>query len=110
MYAESRDNTSNCLDSASRELGRIRSRLRRLHGKVVRALEGLLATLPERIVVPDDVTVELKARTFAGEIRALGKKAEGFGPRLEETFTGDEANRILVLEVTTFAGEIEVTR
>lgn len=63
-----------------------------------------------RIVVPDDVTVELKARTFAGEIRALGKKAEGFGPRLEETFTGDEANRILILEVTTFAGEIEVTR
>ena len=63
-----------------------------------------------RIVVPDDVTVELKAGTFAGEIRALGKRAEGLGPRLEETFTGADVNRILVLEVTTFAGEIEVTR
>jgi len=62
------------------------------------------------IVVPDDVTVEVKAGTFAGEIRALGKRSEGLGPRLDETFTGTDAGRILVLDVTTFAGEIEVTR
>lgn len=63
-----------------------------------------------RIMVPDEVTVELNAGTFAGEIRALGKRSEGLGPRIEETFTGEEADRILVLDVSTFAGEIEVTR
>jgi hypothetical protein len=63
-----------------------------------------------RIIVPDDVTVELNARTFAGEIRALGKRSEGLGPRLDETFTGSDTGRILVLDVSTFAGEIEVTR
>ena len=63
-----------------------------------------------RIIVPDDVTVELNAGTFAGEIRALGKRSEGLGPRLDETFAGGDAGRILVLDVSTFAGEIEVTR
>ena len=41
---------------------------------------------------------------------ALGERSEGLGPRVEETFTGEKADRILVLDVTTFAGEIEVTR
>jgi hypothetical protein len=63
-----------------------------------------------QIIVPDDVTVELTAGTFAGEIRAFGKRAEGLGPRLEETFAGEDANRVLVLDVTAFAGQIEVTR
>ncbi|MDH3259808.1 MAG: cell wall-active antibiotics response protein [Acidimicrobiia bacterium] len=63
-----------------------------------------------RIIVPDNVTVELAARTFAGEIRALGKQSEGLGPNVDETFTGSDATRILVLDVSTFAGEIEVTR
>ena len=63
-----------------------------------------------KIIVPDNVTVELKAGTFAGEIRAFGKRSEGLGPRLDETFPGGDAGRILVLDVSTFAGEIEVTR
>lgn len=63
-----------------------------------------------KIIVPDNVTVELKAGTFAGEIRALGKGSEGLGPRLDETFPGTDATRILVLDVSTFAGQIEVTR
>jgi hypothetical protein len=63
-----------------------------------------------KILVPDEVTVELKAGTFAGEIRALGKRSEGLGPRIDETFTGDDPDRILILDVSTFAGEIEVTR
>ena len=63
-----------------------------------------------KIIVPEEVTVELKAGTFAGEIRALGKRSEGLGPRLDETFPGGDAGRILVLDVSTFAGEIEVTR
>ena len=63
-----------------------------------------------KIIVPAGVTVELNAGTFAGEIRALGKRSEGLGPRLDETFPGTDAGRVLVLDVTTFAGEIEVTR
>jgi len=63
-----------------------------------------------RVIVPDDVTVELDAGTFAGEIRALGKRSEGVGPRLDETFTGTDTGRILKLDVSAFAGEIEVTR
>ena len=63
-----------------------------------------------KIIVPAEVTVELKAGTFAGEIRALGKRSEGLGPRLDETFAGSEAGRVVVIDVSTFAGEIEVTR
>ena len=63
-----------------------------------------------KIIVPSEVTIELQAGTFAGEIRALDKRSEGLGPRLDETFPGSEAGRIVVIDVTTFAGEIEVTR
>ena len=63
-----------------------------------------------QIIVPSEVTIELNAGTFAGEIRALGKRSEGLGPRLDETFPGSEAGRIVVIDVSTFAGEIEVTR
>jgi hypothetical protein len=63
-----------------------------------------------KIIVPAEVTVDLKAGTFAGEIRALGKSSEGLGPRLDETFTGGDADRVLVIDVSAFAGEIEVTR
>jgi hypothetical protein len=63
-----------------------------------------------KIMVPDEVTVELEAGSFAGEVRALGKRSEGLGPRIDETFPGDDPDRILVLDVSTFAGEIEVTR
>ncbi len=63
-----------------------------------------------KIIVPVEVTVELNAGTFAGEIRALGRQNGGLGPRLDETFPGSDADRVLVLDVTTFAGEIEVTR
>ena len=63
-----------------------------------------------RVIVPDNVSVQLEAGSFAGEIRALGERSEGLGPRIEETFTGDDADRILVLDVSAFAGEIEVRR
>lgn len=63
-----------------------------------------------KIIVPADVTVQLQAATFAGEIRALGKRSEGLGPRIDETFPGTEAKIIVVIDVSTFAGEIEVTR
>ena len=62
------------------------------------------------MIVPDNVSVQLEAGSFAGEIRALGERSEGLGPRIEETFTGDDADRILVLDVSAFAGEIEVRR
>ncbi len=63
-----------------------------------------------RVIVPDNVTVELDAGSFAGEIRALGERSEGVGPSVDGTFIGTDAARILVLDVSVFAGEIEVTR
>jgi DNA mismatch repair protein MutS2 len=80
------DKDGTVLDSASRELGRIRSRLRRLHGKVVRALEGLLATLPERIVVPD-ASVTIRDGRYVSPVRREGRGAVG-GAVLDESATG----------------------
>jgi DNA mismatch repair protein MutS2 len=80
------DKDGTVLDSASRELGRIRSRLRRLHGKVVRALEGLLATLPERIVVPD-ASVTIRDGRYVIPVRREGRGAVG-GAVLDESATG----------------------
>lgn len=80
------DKDGTVLDSASRELGRIRSRLRRLHGKVVRALEGLLATLPKRIVVPD-ASVTIRDGRYVIPVRREGRGAVG-GAVLDESATG----------------------
>ena len=41
------------LNSASRDLNRVRESLKGAHSRVVRKLEGHLAKLPERFVVPD---------------------------------------------------------
>lgn len=74
------------LDSASRELGRIRDRLRRLHGKVVRALEKFLGTLPDRIVVPD-ASVTIREGRYVVPIRREGRGEVG-GAVLDESATG----------------------
>jgi len=73
-------------DSASRELGRIRDRLRRVHGKVVRALEKLLGTLSERIVVPD-ASVTIREGRYVIPVRREGRGEVG-GAVLDESATG----------------------
>lgn len=74
------------LDSASRELGRIRGRLRRAQGKVVQALEKLLRTLPGRIVV-QDASVTIREGRYVIPIRREGRGEVG-GVVLDESATG----------------------
>ncbi len=80
------DRDGTVLDSASRELGRIRARLRQLHGKVVQALEKLLRTLPDRIVVPD-ASVTIRDGRYVIPIRREGRGEVG-GVVLDESATG----------------------
>lgn len=63
-----------------------------------------------RVTVPADVTVELEAGTMFGQVRAFGEQSEGIGPRVDKTFTGSDPSRVLVLDVSSFAGDIEVRR
>ncbi len=80
------DRDGTILDSASRELGRVRDRLRRNRGKVVRALEKLLGTLPDRIVVPD-ASVTIREGRYVIPIRREGRGEVG-GAVLDESATG----------------------
>jgi len=80
------DKDGQILDSASKDLGRIRGRIRRLEGQVVRALEKLLATLPDRIVVPDG-SVTLREGRYVIPVRREGKGEVG-GAVLDESATG----------------------
>ncbi len=80
------DRDGTFLDSASKELGRIRGRLRRVHGKIVRALEKLLSTLPERIVVPD-ASVTIRDGRYVIPVRREGKGEVG-GVVMDESATG----------------------
>ena len=80
------DRDGTILDSASKELGRIRGRLRRAHGKVVQALEKLLGTLPTRIIVPD-ASVTIREGRYVIPIRREGRGEVG-GAVLDESATG----------------------
>ncbi len=80
------DRDGTILDSASRDLGRVRERLRRAHGKVVKALEKLLGTLPDRIVVPD-ASVTIREGRYVIPIRREGRGEVG-GAVLDESATG----------------------
>jgi DNA mismatch repair protein MutS2 len=80
------DRDGTILDSASRELGRIRGRFRQVHGKVVQALEKLLKTLPVRIVVPD-ASVTIREGRYVIPIRRDGGGEVG-GAVLDESATG----------------------
>ena len=64
------------LSGASRELKRIRDRLRGAHSKVVRALEGYLGSLPERYLVADG-SVTIRDGRYVVPIRREGKGEVG---------------------------------
>ncbi len=80
------DREGSVLDSASRDLGRIRGKLRQAQGKVVRALEKLIKTLPDRIVVPD-ASVTIREGRYVIPVRTEGKGEVG-GVVLDESATG----------------------
>ena len=64
------------LDSASRELGRIRARLRGAHNRVVRHLEGLLTGIDERYRVPE-ASVSIREGRYVIPVRREGKRVVG---------------------------------
>jgi DNA mismatch repair protein MutS2 len=70
------DAEGNVLSTASRELNRIRDRLRGAHGRIVRALEAYLGSLAERYVVPD-ASVSIRDGRYVVPIRREGKGEVG---------------------------------
>ncbi len=62
--------------TASRELQRIRNRLRGAHQSIVRKLEGYLKTLPDRYIVPDS-SVSIRDGRYVVPIRREGKREVG---------------------------------
>ncbi len=64
------------LDGASRELGRIRARLRGAHNRVVGHLERLLAGIDERYRVPE-ASVSIREGRYVIPVRREGKRAVG---------------------------------
>lgn len=74
------------LDSASKDLGRIRGNLRKAHSRIVQALEKYLKTLPERIILAD-ASVTIRDGRYVIPIRREGKGEVG-GVVMDESATG----------------------
>jgi hypothetical protein len=62
-----------------------------------------------QVFTPADVTVEVKASTLFGEIKAFGEQRSGVGVNLDMTSQG-ATDRTLTLKVSAFAGQIGVSR
>ena len=86
LLARSVDDEGNVLDSASRELRRIRDRLKGAHARIVRQLESFLRALPERFVVPD-ASVTIREGRYVIPVRREGKGEVG-GIIHDESHTG----------------------
>ncbi|MCA1789409.1 MAG: hypothetical protein LC667_06005, partial [Thioalkalivibrio sp.] len=80
------DAEGNVLDTASKELGRLRGRLRGAHGRVVKRLEAYLGRMAERFVVPD-ASVTLREGRYVIPVRREGRREVG-GIVHDESQTG----------------------
>jgi DNA mismatch repair protein MutS2 len=80
------DGEGEVLDSASRDLKRIRSDLRRAHSRIVQRLEAYLKTLPDRYRVPD-ASVTIRDGRYVVPVRREGKSEVG-GIVQDESSTG----------------------
>jgi DNA mismatch repair protein MutS2 len=74
------------LDSASKELRRIRQRLRGAHRRIVRRLERHMEELPERLRVPD-ASVSIREGRYVIPVRREGRREVG-GIVHDESGTG----------------------
>jgi DNA mismatch repair protein MutS2 len=74
------------LDTASKDLRRIRGRLKGAHARIVREMESYLRTLPERFVVPD-ASVSIREGRYVIPVRREGKGEVG-GIVHDESQTG----------------------
>jgi DNA mismatch repair protein MutS2 len=86
LLLRSVDGEGQVLDSASKDLKRIRGRIKGAHQRVVRRLEGYLGTLPERYVVPD-ASVSIRDGRYVIPIRREGRGEVG-GIVHDESHTG----------------------
>lgn len=86
VLARSVDAEGNVLDTASKELKRIRDRLRGAHARIVRQLETYLRSLPERYVVPD-ASVTIREGRYVIPVRREGRGEVG-GAVHDESHTG----------------------
>jgi DNA mismatch repair protein MutS2 len=84
--AKSVDAEGQVLNTASKELKRIRDGLRGAHSKIVRTLESYLAKLPERFVVPD-ASVTIRDGRYVIPVRREGRGEVG-GIVHDESQTG----------------------
>jgi DNA mismatch repair protein MutS2 len=80
------DAEGSILDTASKDLGRIRANLRRAHARIVQALERYLKTLPERFVLAD-ASVTIRDGRYVIPVRREGRGEVG-GVVLDESATG----------------------
>ncbi|HKJ02645.1 MAG TPA: Smr/MutS family protein, partial [Longimicrobiales bacterium] len=86
LLARSVDGEGEVLDTASKELGQVRGRLKGAHARIVKQLEGYLRTLSERFVVPD-ASVTIREGRYVIPIRREGKGEVG-GIIHDESHTG----------------------
>jgi DNA mismatch repair protein MutS2 len=86
LLARSVDGEGEVLDTASRELRQVRSRLKGAHARIVKQLEAYLRTLSERFVVPD-ASVTIREGRYVIPIRREGKGEVG-GIIHDESHTG----------------------
>lgn len=70
------DAEGHVLDGASRELKKVRSKLRGAHTRIVKKLEAFVATLPERFVVADG-SVTIRDGRYVIPVRREGKGEVG---------------------------------
>jgi len=95
------------LDSASTDLKRIRSDMRRIHGRIVQRLEAFLKKLPDRFRVPD-ASVTIREERYVIPIRREGKGSVG-GVVHDESATGHTlfVEPPLALEIMNELRELE---
>ncbi len=61
------------------------------------------------VIVPDDVAVDVQARSGAGEVRLFGERTEGVD--VEDTFVSPGSSQdVLVIDAGVFLGQVEVRR
>lgn len=70
------DSEGAVLDTASKELKRIRGRLRGAHARVVRQMESYMRSLPDRFVVPD-ASVTIREGRYVLPVRREGRGEVG---------------------------------
>jgi DNA mismatch repair protein MutS2 len=80
------DSYGEVLDTASKELRRIRGSLRAAHGRIVRTLERYVASLPPRFVV-EDASVTVREGRYVIPVRREGRGHVG-GVVHDESSTG----------------------